>query len=188
MALTIPSTTRRYCSDGHIHQTKPEFIPCCPKAQPTNSDKTHCPQGHEYTGRNTLQYRGHRYCRTCRRQQKRLGYIKNKVRSFVRLRDGGRCRYCGERGGEVDHVVARCNGGAENAFSNLVWSCKSCNSTKGSEEGFTMQQERLLWRGRLVAPEGLFGAHLMEEVKAQRRDRQIAQGLMHLVEFKGGAS
>lgn len=27
--------------------------------------KTHCPQGHPYSGTNLRMYRGHRYCRTC---------------------------------------------------------------------------------------------------------------------------
>jgi len=29
---------------------------------------THCPQGHAYTEENIYWYRGHRYCRTCRKQ------------------------------------------------------------------------------------------------------------------------
>lgn len=31
----------------------------------TNLDKTHCPSGHEYAGRNLITYQGRRYCRTC---------------------------------------------------------------------------------------------------------------------------
>jgi hypothetical protein len=32
-------------------------------------DKTHCPQGHEYTGQNLILYQGRRYCRACGRKQ-----------------------------------------------------------------------------------------------------------------------
>ena len=32
-----------------------------------NANKTHCPQGHEYTAANTYIYRGRRNCRTCNR-------------------------------------------------------------------------------------------------------------------------
>lgn len=30
-----------------------------------NSQKTHCPQGHEYNEENTRRYRGRRYCKAC---------------------------------------------------------------------------------------------------------------------------
>ena len=191
--IPVPATTRRYCPDGHIHQTEPEFVACCPKARPTNRGKSQCPLGHEYTGGNTLWYRGYRYCRACRRQRRARAkraetYIKRRVRSFVRLRDDGHCRYCGEEGSEIDHVVARCNGGEESAFDNLVWSCKVCNSMKGSEEGFTMRQEQLLWHGKLVAPRGIFGGTLRAEILAQRHARQRLQGLDFLVTREGDVS
>lgn len=32
-----------------------------------NADKTHCPQGHEYTDENTYLFRGWRSCRECHR-------------------------------------------------------------------------------------------------------------------------
>jgi hypothetical protein len=35
------------------------------------ADKTHCPQGHEYTEENTYHWRGERHCRTCRTAAKR---------------------------------------------------------------------------------------------------------------------
>lgn len=31
-----------------------------------HSKKTHCPQGHEYSGKNLYLYEGSRYCKTCR--------------------------------------------------------------------------------------------------------------------------
>lgn len=191
--IPVPNTTRRYCPEGHIYQTQPEFVACCSKAQPSNDGKQHCPRKHEYTERNTLCYRGYRYCRTCRRDRRRRkqianSYIKRRVRSFVRLRDDGRCRYCGEVGSEIDHVIARCNGGEESAFDNLVWSCKICNSTKGSEQGFTMRQEQLLWHGKLVSPLSIFGSTLRVAILAQRHARQRLQGLDFLVTREGDAS
>jgi len=36
-----------------------------------NSDKTHCPQNHEFTNDNTGYYRGTRYCKTCKKERQR---------------------------------------------------------------------------------------------------------------------
>ena len=37
-----------------------------------NNNKTHCPQGHEYSGSNLyINSKGHRYCRTCHRESTR---------------------------------------------------------------------------------------------------------------------
>jgi len=36
-----------------------------------NARKTHCPQGHPYTGRNLLRSNGKRVCRTCNREKQR---------------------------------------------------------------------------------------------------------------------
>ena len=33
---------------------------------------THCPQGHEYSDKNTYIYKGGRYCRACRNEQQQL--------------------------------------------------------------------------------------------------------------------
>ncbi len=159
----VTSTTRRYCEKGHIYQTKPTFEPCCDRAGVVPEDRTHCPQEHRYSNRNTLWYRDQKYCRKCRRHRaKQKAYDrKAKVRGFIRLRDGGRCRYCGEEGSEVDHVVPRCNGGTDDAFSNLVWSCHRCNSAKGGRLGFTMKQERLYWHNQPIGPHELWGAELL---------------------------
>ena len=44
------------------------------------------------------------------------------------------CAYCGGRDHlSVDHVVPRDRGGAD-VGDNLVWSCRSCNSAKGSKD------------------------------------------------------
>lgn len=48
-----------------------------------NIQKTHCPQGHPYEGRNILIYPGkptHRYCRECIRIANQRRYLKNKDR------------------------------------------------------------------------------------------------------------
>jgi hypothetical protein len=36
-----------------------------------NTDKTHCPSGHEYTEQNTYTYAGARQCRQCKRDRRR---------------------------------------------------------------------------------------------------------------------
>ena len=37
-----------------------------------NGNKTHCPQGHDYTEANTYRYNGGRYCRTCSTERMRI--------------------------------------------------------------------------------------------------------------------
>lgn len=195
------NVVQRYCPGGHKFQTKPEFKPCCPQARQNPKDRTHCPQSHEYTKENTYWHQRQRYCKECRRQRNRSrrrakGLLqRTQIRRFIKARDRDRCRYCGGRGSEVDHVIPRCNNGDDSAFDNLVWSCRRCNSVKGRESGFTIQNERLYWHHRLVAPGQLFGVALLREIEAQREERQLAQGLTNLVQFKrqkrherGGAS
>ena len=41
------------------------------------------------------------------------------------------CSYCGEAGGEADHIVARSNGGRDR-WMNLTGSCRRCNRAKGT--------------------------------------------------------
>lgn len=45
-----------------------------------HGDKTHCPQGHEYTEENTEVWNGTRACRTCKRQRKRDARARKKER------------------------------------------------------------------------------------------------------------
>jgi 5-methylcytosine-specific restriction endonuclease McrA len=53
-------------------------------------------------------------------------------RSTILARDGFRCQYCGSnRRLTVDHVVPRSRGGAT-SWANVVTSCGSCNTRKGS--------------------------------------------------------
>lgn len=50
----------------------------CPPAE--NSRKTHCYKGHELTPENTYLNSGGRYCRICRRENKRSYYLRKKQR------------------------------------------------------------------------------------------------------------
>jgi hypothetical protein len=47
-----------------------------------------------------------------------------------------------------------------------------------------MKRERLYWHGRLVAPGSIFGDELLQEVEAQRLERQVTQGMAAVVEYK----
>lgn len=53
----------------------------------------------------------------------------------IRERDGNRCQYTGRvlrpDEGSLDHVVPRSRGG-QDAWENLVWSCKEVNARKGN--------------------------------------------------------
>jgi len=57
-----------------------------------------------------------------------------KIRERILIRDGYTCIYCGENADQVDHVIARARGG-NNDESNLVASCKRCNTLKGAQKG-----------------------------------------------------
>ena len=63
------------------------------------------------------------------------------TRREVFARDGERCQYCGQRGGQLtlDHVVPKHRGG-EHAWENLVTACRACNHRKG---GRTPQEARM---------------------------------------------
>lgn len=63
------------------------------------------------------------------------------TRREVFARDGERCQYCGQRGGQLtlDHVVPKHRGGAH-AWENLVTACRACNHRKG---GRTPQEARM---------------------------------------------
>lgn len=59
-----------------------------------------------------------------------------RLRLAVLRRDGHRCVYCGRTAAEtvleVDHVVARANGGTSRS-DNLVTACRDCNGAKSAE-------------------------------------------------------
>ncbi len=108
------------------------------------------------------------------------------LRDYLFKRDGGRCRYCGGPAKGIDHVDPLSNGGADDAFTNMVTACRTCNSTKSRELGFTLNEGKLYWEGKLVGQGLLFGKELMEQVRAQRTERQRTQGLLFLVDYKSG--
>jgi 5-methylcytosine-specific restriction endonuclease McrA len=55
----------------------------------------------------------------------------NELRLRVLRRDAYTCVYCGREANEADHVVPKSKGG-QDIMTNLVASCKSCNSSKGN--------------------------------------------------------
>lgn len=82
-----------------------------------------------------------KYCSdTCRyhdflTRKKRIT-IPHDLRFSILMRDGFRCRYCGDHPKvskvlRIDHVVSIKNGGALTDPENLVTACNSCNAGKG---------------------------------------------------------
>ena len=65
-------------------------------------------------------------------------HVPARVRRAVRVRAGGHCEYClvpeqlSFHPHQVDHIVARKHGGANNA-GNLALSCIACNQSKGAD-------------------------------------------------------
>ena len=57
-------------------------------------------------------------------------YNKN-LREFIFSKTKGRCSYCGAKAEEIDHIIARSNGGTNSTY-NLVASCRSCNEKKSN--------------------------------------------------------
>ena len=57
-------------------------------------------------------------------------YNKN-LREFIFSKTKGKCAYCGAKAEEIDHAVARSNGGTNSSY-NLVASCRSCNERKSN--------------------------------------------------------
>lgn len=53
------------------------------------------------------------------------------LRSFIFNRSKGKCVYCGAKAEEIDHVIARSNGGTNSTY-NLVATCRSCNEKKSN--------------------------------------------------------
>lgn len=50
----------------------------------------------------------------------------------IMVRDRWTCRYCGAPAEHIDHVVPRCQGGAD-SLDNLVAACAACNLHKGGK-------------------------------------------------------
>lgn len=53
------------------------------------------------------------------------------LRSFIFSRSNNKCVYCGAKAEEIDHVIARSNGGTNSTY-NLVASCRACNEKKSN--------------------------------------------------------
>ena len=66
----------------------------------------------------------------------------NEPRTWRKAMQADPCSYCGETGGEADHIVAKSAGGAD-AWWNLTGSCGKCNREKGrlSPVGFLLGNE-----------------------------------------------
>lgn len=112
--------------------------------------------------------------------------ISRSVRQAVRDRDHNTCRYCGEPGTELDHIVPYRPRQWHQQVANLVVACTSCNRRKGKERGFHMEEGMLYYYQEKVCPSGLFGEALMQQVEASRRRRQVKRGLSWAVEMYGG--
>ena len=56
----------------------------------------------------------------------------NQLRSFIFNRSNGKCVYCGAKATEIDHTIARANGGTDSTY-NLVASCRVCNQRKSNK-------------------------------------------------------
>ena len=59
----------------------------------------------------------------------------NRLRELVKNRDGVTCQYCGKFApdGAADHVIPLARGGTD-SIDNLIWSCSSCNQSKGTND------------------------------------------------------
>ena len=53
-------------------------------------------------------------------------------RENIFIRDKYICQYCGNQAESIDHVIPKSKGGLTN-WENVVTSCRSCNSSKGSK-------------------------------------------------------
>lgn len=52
------------------------------------------------------------------------------------------CSYCGSKDSiSVDHLIARSRNGAESG-DNIVWACRSCNSSKGNRDLLEWYEKR----------------------------------------------
>lgn len=58
----------------------------------------------------------------------------SRLRDLVKRRDKSICFHCNKEAenGHCDHLIPISKGGTD-AIENLVWSCKSCNTSKGSK-------------------------------------------------------
>jgi 5-methylcytosine-specific restriction endonuclease McrA len=74
------------------------------------------------------------------------------LRQGVLRRDRYRCRYCGEKASQADHVVPRKKGGWDTP-DNLVACCPRCNRLVGNAVFGSVERKRAWVRGFLGLPE-----------------------------------
>ena len=55
-----------------------------------------------------------------------------KLRSYLFKKYNGQCVYCGAKATEIDHIIARANGGTDSTY-NLAPTCRSCNEKKSNK-------------------------------------------------------
>lgn len=72
----------------------------------------------------------------------------NRLRQVILERDGHTCAYCGGEADTVDHIVAKNNGGLDEA-SNLVAACRRCNGLKSDRPLLRANYINPAWLGRL---------------------------------------
>ena len=53
------------------------------------------------------------------------------LRKYIFSKTNGRCSYCGAPAQEIDHIIARANGGSNSTY-NLTPACKKCNKLKSN--------------------------------------------------------
>lgn len=104
---------------------------------PRNTDKTHCPQGHEYTPENTYTTGGTRHCKACARDG-RLKYLYGLPRGGYEAlldRQHGACAGCkralDEENLHVDHDHACCPGKRSCGECVRGLLCERCNLVLG---------------------------------------------------------
>ena len=71
-----------------------------------------------------------------------------KTRALVLERDHYICVYCGAEATQVDHVLAKANGGGDD-LSNLVASCQPCNNRKSDKHMPRVNYYAAHWLDRL---------------------------------------
>jgi len=102
-------------------------MPCLDCGVPTNSSR--CPKCFQiYSGNNPRPYKGSAASRG-------YDYAWTQVRLSILYRDKFICHYCSKflvgKDATVDHIVPLAHGGERLDPSNLVASCRTCNSSKG---------------------------------------------------------
>jgi 5-methylcytosine-specific restriction endonuclease McrA len=80
------------------------------------------------------------------------------MRARILQRDGFRCRHCGARATEVDHLVPRALGGSDFDPANLAASCSACNAKRAARLREELGVNRAPWDQRHDGPRFRAGA------------------------------